>query len=242
MLFLDHDVDASHPQQTSRPNRIALAFIAGCLLSALLALSGPPSTAQAEDLIATPSDGEPTAAPRADRIAEITVSPMEALPGGTLHVTGTCTFHGHGATEAFLALGDQDGDSSFFIDLSADPISGDIDADVTVPEDTPPGAYDLFWMCALDDMVFGVSEFRPFTVLTPDSPVPTATPPAELAATVPTPTPSPSVASTAKPNSAELAATGLPTLTPALVAVGLLAAIGAMSLVFSRRTIRHRNR
>ncbi|WP_179150812.1 LPXTG cell wall anchor domain-containing protein [Leifsonia sp. NCR5] len=102
-----------------------------------------------------------------------------------------------------------------------------------IPDDVPPGPYDLGMLCALDDMVFGgTAEDIRFTVLTPETPTPD-----------PSPTPTaPIVHADDRPATTggatdELAATGASTSTAAIAATALAAA-GLSALLMHRRRSR----
>lgn len=170
-----------------------------------------------------------------DRVAEITATPLEARPGDTIHVTGTCTYHDNPATEAGLYFLSADRNHLAGADVPVDPATGRIDADVVVPDDATPGQNDLGWSCLLDDMVFGWDgeEIVWFTVLGPE-PKPTGTPIASVSPVEPTPTTAP-----APGTSDQLAETGPADHTIPLITA--LAAMAAGSLLLRRMTRRPRN-
>lgn len=162
-----------------------------------------------------------------DRVAEITVTPLEGRPGDTIHVTGTCTYRDNPATGAGLSFRPADRELyGAWADVPVDPAAGRIDADVVVPEDATPGRNDLGWMCELDDMVFGwdAEEIVWFTVLEPE-PKPTAAPTATVEPT--------QQAEPASWYSNQLAETGTPDQTIPLITG--LSALGGGSLLLLRR-------
>lgn len=180
--------------------------------------------------------------PREDygRVATFTVSPQHALPGGLVRATGTCTLAGSPATEVMFFLAPLDRDlGEIAIRVPPPGSDGRFDADVRIPDDVPPGPYDLGMLCALDDMVFGgTAEDIRFTVLTPETPTPDPSP-------TPTPTPTPTAPivhaddrpATTGGATDELAATGASTSTAAIAAT-TLAAVGLSALLMHRRRSR----
>jgi hypothetical protein len=179
-----------------------------------------------------------------DRVTEISVSPLEAFPGGTVHVTGTCTLWGFAATGVFLFI--QHSDPSVYSTTVSVPIDRDtgvIDADVIVPVETQPGQSTLHWMCTADDMAFGADmEPIPFMVLGDPTIHPPTTPlpgPTEEGGTV-----DPTALASSSDTAETLADTGASDSTPAALAVAALTTTGAaavgLAAVSRRRMARSR--
>lgn len=188
-----------------------------------------------------------------NRVGHLTMSRLEALPGDTVHVTGECRFLDQAATDVALVLNYENLEEVYygpdFSEVPIDDTTGEIDADITLSEDVPPGPYLLSWMCSLDDQAFAGSDSPiPFTVLgtaTP-SPTPTQTPsPAQspTATEPPSVTQAPLVAAEntpASPDQDELAETGIPdsiSQTAATLSTGALAA-GTVLTLLARRPAR----
>lgn len=173
-----------------------------------------------------------------DRVGEITVSPLEAFPGGTIHVTGTCTLWGFAATRVYLFIKNSDTSIPFTgVMVPIDPNTGLIDADVVLPLETHPGQSSLGWMCVADDMAFAAEKERiPFLVLGTPSTNP-ATPPAGQTGS------GGSVDVATSPESADtLAATGFADSTVAVIGVAGIAATGAAAVCLSFVSRRRRAR
>ncbi|WP_210723997.1 LPXTG cell wall anchor domain-containing protein [Leifsonia sp. PS1209] len=195
-----------------------------------------------------PSDQIAEAEPAPDRITHIAVSPLQALPGGLVHVTGECTLKGRAATLVGVYLNKVVFDNNyvdFALDVPIDGATGRIDADIAIPSDASPGTYRVGWMCSMFDMGFGGddidSEPVHFTVL--DSGIPTPTPEPEPSVAVPSAPPAPSTSNstpTSTPTSTtsedELAATGSSSTVAAGIATMIALAGAAMLLL--RRTRR----
>lgn len=168
-----------------------------------------------------------------DRVTEITVSPLEAFPGGTVHVTGICTLWGFAATDVYLFFRAVDGTiptTGAIVPIDSD--TGLIDADVIVPADAHPGPNTLGWMCLADDMAFGGDdEPIPFTVLGPAPTDPPTTPPPGSAGSEGAPEPPASKDAVA----GTLAESGFPSPAAGLVTFGILAAVGTAVAVLARR-------
>ena len=169
-----------------------------------------------------------------DRVTEITVSPLEAFPGGTVHVTGICTLWGFAATDVLITfVSSENMLTSAYVPVDSD--TGLIDADVIVPADLQPGPHTLGWMCAADDMAFGAHDERiPFMVLGSVPTDPPATAPAGSAGSGGAPEHPASKDAVA----GTLAETGFPSPAAGLVTFGILAAVGTAVVVVARRRSR----
>lgn len=180
-----------------------------------------------------------------DMVTELTVSPLEAFPGGTVHVTGMCTFRGHAATGVYAFFNSEDKWVTYgSVHVPIDPVSGRIDADIAVPRNARPGPHTFDWMCVEDDMVYGAADVQPvFTILDPGPGTqPTRTPSVEPSAAPIASGPTAGSGNAASDGADELAATGTRETLPALAALGALAATGAAILAHSRLTVRQRSR
>lgn len=222
------------------------ALIATLLVGSLSLLAAPAARADVmSELEAAPeheTGAQPDPAP--DMVTELTVSPLEAFPGGTVHVTGTCTYRGYAATRVHAFFTSEDKwvvyDS---VHVPIDPVTGHIDADIVVPRDARPGPHTFGWMCVEDDMVYGWGDDQPvFTILDPGPGAqPTPTPSVEPSAAPFASGPTAGSGNAARDGVDELAATGTRETLPALAALGALAAAGAAILALSRLTVRQRN-
>lgn len=210
-----------------------VALVATASMTGLAGLASPASADQVPGATATPV---PDPAPGERWGGNLTVSPLEALPGGTAHVSGECQFFGHGGTGGaiFFRIRSQNlSKTAFFL---ADPATPAIDLDITVPADLPPGVVDLSWACYADDQVFAWSiEDVPFTVLDP-GPRPLTTP-APSTAPLNLAQPSTTAPETSAPRRDELAETGSlvpggPLAVAALIALAGGAASSAALLRF----------
>lgn len=212
-------------------------ILAACLGVAAISTLTVATPAHALDEPATSAPTTEPTDPAPDRITHITVSPLEALPGGQVHVTGECTYKGTPATSVLLSLVSRVADDYRGFDGPIDAATGLIDAEVTIPHDVPPGMYEFGWMCVLSDMAFGANDEKVlFTILDPGTnsaePTPTATPtPQQTAATPISPT------TTAAAD--ELADTGAST-SSGLIATAGLAVAGFAALLTHRLRSRRR--
>ncbi|WP_426516227.1 LPXTG cell wall anchor domain-containing protein [Diaminobutyricibacter sp. McL0618] len=208
--------------------RPVLAAGVGAAAIGALVVAAP---AHALEEPATSSSTAEASDPAPDRVTHISVSPLQALPGGQVHVTGECTYKGNPATLVLLSLMSREEDKLRGFDGPIDAVTGLIDADVTIPHDVPPGIHEFHWMCSLSDMAFGADDEKVlFTVLDPGTkslePTPTATPPAELTATT---------EAAATNSTDELADTGSSVAIPAIAGISLGLAGGTAVLVQRRR-------
>jgi hypothetical protein len=179
-----------------------------------------------------------------DRVTEIRVSPLEASPGGTVHVTGTCTLWGFAATHvSLLFVSAEPSANSTSVSVPIDRDTGVIDADIVVPMETHPGPGRVSWLCAADDMAFGADmEPIPFMVLGDPTIHPPTTPlpgPTEEGGTV-----DPTALASSSDTAETLADTGASDSTPAALAVAALTTTGAaavgLAAVSRRRMARSR--
>ena len=214
------------------------AFLAFCAMVGSLCF-GSASDARADELPGNEmGDGAPPALSDgdvADRVTEVDVSPAEALPGGTVHVDGICTLRGRPATDVFLFFFPVDSTTeSTSVSVPFDLTTGRIEADIRVPPEARPGAYELYWMCGADDMAFGGNEegIR-FTVLGPG---PATTEPTESPADVTEPAREQASAEskTERAASGDLAPTGFAEIAPTVAVASIFAAAGTAILVRRR--------
>ncbi|GAB3586675.1 hypothetical protein GCM10027406_37240 [Leifsonia lichenia] len=161
--------------QTLLRNGTARLAICGAVAAASITAAFVAMPAHADQVPGAPPEEVPGSWEGIEYVEEITVSPLEALPGGRLHVVGEST-RSMGISLDFRPVATA-WLGGFSIDIPFDKATGRFDVDIVVPVDATPGDYGVVMHSRYLDMMFATEvEGVTFTVLDPGTAPPTSEP------------------------------------------------------------------